>query len=300
MADERDQAMVRAGPGGYPSAPAGGILGPRPGISLMRSMHTLLSLLLLTMLGAGCTQMRTLRAAVLRTGQHISDEPVAIDVAGPVMVDVESFGGDVTVIADPELTEAVITVTRRAIHGLGRVEEASASLEQIDYAIEVVPGALGQILLVRTSTTHGEPHFQRADVVIELPEVDGLTVRTNNGNVTANSVYGEIDIVTTDGDVRVMTPWAMNRPVTIINNAGDIDYRIRGESTAAFDCASVRGKVSHHVRFGELIVHPGTAHNSLLATLNGGDNRVLLRAADGDIRIAVVADPIAIGAYIRH
>ena len=266
----------------------------------MRLTLNLLSLLMLATLASGCAQMRTLKAAVLRTGQHIADEPVAIDVAGPVMVDVESFGGDVTIVADPELTEAVITVTRRAVHGLGRVEEASASLDEITYTIDTIPGSLGQTLIIRTATAHAEPHFQRADILVELPEVDGLYVRTDNGNVTAESVYGEIDIVTTDGDVRVMTPWAMTRPVSIINNAGDIDYRIRGESTAEFDCAAVRGKVSHRVRFGELIVHPGTAHNSLLATLNGGENRVLLRAADGNIRIAVVEDPIAIGAYIRH
>ena len=42
----------------------------------------------------------------------------------------------------------------------------------------------------------------------------------------------------------------------------------------------------------------GTDDNTLLATFNGGVNPVRLHATDGDIRIAVVADPKQIGAKI--
>ena len=41
-----------------------------------------------------------------------------------------------------------------------------------------------------------------------------------------------------------------------------------------------------------------TGEDFLRAILNGGDSPVVLRTVDGDIRIAVVPDPFAVGKYI--
>ena len=83
----------------------------------------------------------------------------------------------------------------------------------------------------------------------------------------------------------------MTEPVQIINNAGSIEYRVRRESTAAFDCQALRGRVTQNAQYGEVVVHDGTSFDTLRSTLNGGTNPVLLRAADGDIRVAVMDDP---------
>jgi hypothetical protein len=225
------------------------------------------------------------------------DQPLILDVLGPVAVDVESFNGDVAVIANPKLEQAVITFTRRATHGYQRTEEAEASLPEIGYSAEIVPGELGQMLKVRTTTTNPEPHYQRVDMLIELPEVDGLRVRTHNGGVIATDIEGKVDIVTSDGAVRVATNHPMVRPVTIINNCGDVEYRVRNESTGDVDCQCLRGKVSHHAEFGKWIIHPGTDHDTLLASFNAGTNPIILRAADGDIKIAVVENPTHTGPF---
>jgi len=241
------------------------------------------------MAGAGIDSLSHRKAA---------DEPYLIDVVGPVAVDVELFNGNLFIDVNPELTEGVVTVTRRAIHGYGRKAEADASLDNINYTIEIVPGELGQVVQIRATTTDPEPHYQRIDMTIELPEVDGLRARTSNGDVIARNIQGAVDILTYDGEVRVMTDRPMRRPVTIINNCGAINYRVRGESTGRFDCQCVRGKVIHHVEFGEMIIHPGTDHDTLLASFNEGVNPITLRAADGDIRIAVVEEPTHVGTFI--
>jgi len=219
------------------------------------------------------------------------DQPIILDVLGPVAVDVESFNGDVTIIADPKLEQAHLTFTRRATHGFQRQEEAEASLPEIGYSAELVPGELGQVLRVRTSTTSTEPHYHRVDMLLELPEIDGVRVRTHNGGVVVTDVEGRVDIVTDDGPIRVASNHPMIRPVTIINNCGNIDYRVRTESTGAVDCQALRGKVHHHAVYGRWIVHEGTDHDTLLATFNGGTNPIVLRAADGNIRFSVVDDP---------
>ena len=100
-----------------------------------------------------------------------------------------------------------------------------------------------------------------------------------------------------EGDVRAMTPWAMTKPVTIITSEGTIDYRIRGESTGVFDAESHGGLVKQRCEYGHWLALSGD-HDRFLAVLNNGKNPVVLRTSDGDIRIAVVPDPTAVGAWI--
>jgi hypothetical protein len=225
-------------------------------------------------------------------------EPVVLPVQGPVAIDVESFGGDVIVEADARLRQATVGVVLEATHGYKRSGEAKASLAQIEHSAELVPGDMGPVLRVRTATTHAEPYFQRAHVRIDLPHADGVRVRTRWGRVELVDVEGTLDVETSEEDVRVMTHLALVRPVTILNRQGSIDYRVRGESSGAFDCRAIRGNVDARVVYGRFVVRSGTDGSTLLATLNGGTNPVVLRTVDGHIRIAVVADPTEIGASI--
>ncbi len=225
------------------------------------------------------------------------DEPVSFPITSPVAVDVDSFNGDVIVTADPRLTVARIILRREATHGFGRKKEAKASLAQIDYSVSTAPRGMGQILEVRTWTTHAEPHFQRAHLEIRVPAVNGITVRTHNGSVHAIDIEGTVDIETSGGDVRVMSNLPLRQSVTVRNLGGDIDYRVRAESTAALDCQAIGGEVDYRVRYGRLIVH-NVARDSLAATLNDGRNPVRLYTEEGDVRVAVVADPTDVGVMI--
>ena len=225
-------------------------------------------------------------------------EPIALATQGPVAVDVVSFNGNVTVNVDPTLPWTTVEVRRQATHGYNREEEAGNSLANIQYSARIVEGPDGPVLRVRTWTTDPEPWYQRAHIVIEIPRVDGLSVQTTNGRVEALNVGGEIDISCANGDVRVMTNLRMGRAVTIRNDQGDIDYRVPYGSTADFACHSTGGTVGARVRKGRYIIHTGTDHATLIATLNEGTNPVKLTTTDGDIRIAVVERPTDIGSHI--
>ena len=260
--------------------------------------------LVMLVMVCGCSRMNHVVASlenVIGRGadslatKRITDHPIYFKIPGPIAIDVESFNGDVRIRVVPDLDTGVLTFSRRAVHGFGRTDDAKLSLRQIHCEAGIVPGELGQVLQIRTTTTHAEPHYQRADVIIELPNVDGVRVRTRSGHVYATGVGGEIDIVTSDGDVRVMTEEPLLQAVRIFNNGGDIDYRVRAESTGELDCSSLRGRVFHNARHGRLIVHEGTSFDVLRATLNDGRNPVVLRTADGDVRLAVVEAPMQVG-----
>lgn len=243
----------------------------------------------------GCAPVRLnpLRFVTEQAGYVTTvDPPLVFDVAGPVGVRVESFNGDVIVETDPDARQAKVIVTRAARHGSLRAREARESLAQISASAWLVSDETGPVIQVSTRTSHAEPHFQRAHVHVILPEVLRTTVRTSNGRVSLEGIWGPVDVQVTSADVRVETDRALTDQVTIlVGRRGDIDYRVRGESTAALDCQSVRGQVINRVRTGTLTIHRGSTDQRLVATLNGGSNPVVLRTAEGDIRIAVVPDP---------
>jgi hypothetical protein len=268
----------------------------------MRGFLTVMMILAATGLQTGCSGTDRPAWFSLNPNEWANrgtvDEPITFEVSHPIAVDVNSFHGDVMIRADPKLEKATVTIVREAHHGSGRTDEAKQSLAEITATAEIVPGELGQLLQVRALTNHAEPHFQRAHVYIEAPEIEGVKVRTSTGKVYAVGVRGEIDIETSEDDVRVLTNLALTQPITILNRNADIDVRTRGESTANIDAQTVNGQVMHIVRYGTLTIGPQTSSDALKAVLNAGTNPVVLRTVKGDIRFAVVHNPEEVGKWI--
>lgn len=281
------------------------------GACVMRRIQRLAAMAMTAVVGVamlgGCTQMKPVvqegqdlvaESASAIFYQKVKDDPVVLDVLGPIEVDVINFAGDVLIDVDPEATTATVTMTRRATHGYGRTDEAEFSLSQINASVGLTGGDLGQRLVVRTWTDHAEPHYQRVDMRITVPETEGVFIETRRGRVQAKNVGGPIEVTNDEGEIRVMTTRAIDDAVTLINHGGDVVFRVRGESQGAIDAAAVRGKVTQFVRYGEVRILPGTTNNRLFAELNDGENPIVLRAADGDVKVAVVSSPTAVGAMV--
>lgn len=226
------------------------------------------------------------------------DDERHFEASGPIEIDVESFAGDVTINTTDHWPDVRVRVRRAAVHGFKREREAADSLEEITSIAEIVSGDMGQKLIVRTMTDHAEAHFQRAHVFIDVPQAENITVRTTRGNVYLTGISGRINAETTDGDVRVITNRAMNKPVTVLNQRGNIFFRVRGESQGYFDCEAVRGEVSRRVNYGYLTTEPNSRHDRFRGRFNDGDNPITLRTIDGNIRVSVVHNPEQIGTFI--
>lgn len=256
----------------------------------MRLNHSMLATLLIGALACG--------ALTGCGGPKATDEAYIFAFSGPTAVDVSSFNGDVEILVDSRGGDEIsVEVTRHAMFGKGRNDDAKAALNTIAWTANVDQSTTPATVRVTTNTTHPEPHFLRAHVVVRVPAAMGVTVRTSRGEVYAKNVRGPIDIQSTEGDVRVMTNWAITEPVTIITSEADIDYRVRGDSTAAIDAETINGKALARVRYGRFILRnpkPG----KMIATLNRGSNPVVLRTTDGDIRIAVVHNPTEVGPMV--
>jgi hypothetical protein len=222
---------------------------------------------------------------------------------GPVVdVEIDLFAGDVTIEATEDDAEyAELTVTRKAVHGIGRNDEAEASIGQIRQDLSVTqPSAERTLMRITGITGHAEPWYQRVDVDLKVPRLGAVRIKTTRGHVW---VYGSRDRIEIDGgggDVRILTDFPFSADCRVINEDGDIDLRLPERAAGTFDLATVRGTVKTSIAKGEWKDLPGqfSDHDTVVSMLNGGRNRVLLRTVDGNIRISVDDHPYEVGPYI--
>ncbi|MEY3142900.1 MAG: hypothetical protein RLY21_1393 [Planctomycetota bacterium] len=257
-----------------------------------------------------CAPHRTFEDEVFSTNRAVrdaiswrtftTDEPIELKTTGALAVDVDNFAGDVTIRADRKVDRTYVEVRRVASHGLGRWTESTEALDDAGWTASLEPrNGGGETLSIRTDTPNPEKYFHHMEIVVVTPALDSVKVRSTKGNVTVIENRGSVDIETTRGDVRMMTPWPMTGPMTIVTSEGSIDYRVRGESKGIFDCESRGGEVRQRAEFGKwLALDTGNDHDRFLAVLNDGTNPVVLRTSEKNIRVAIVPDPTAVGIYI--
>jgi len=269
-----------------------------------------------TLIGAplwGCSRPRPgLERAVtapLRAtfgGESQDSETFTVPTIGQQNVVINLFAGDVTVSATAsppgtgtEQGLATVKVTRRGMHGPSRKGDSTASLPEITATVGSEWREGNSTIVVSATTTHPEPWLQAADVDITLPMLGSVVVRTARGHVYVTNNARGVDIETSKGDVRVVTQFPMRDPTTILNRDGDIDWRVSGRSAGMYDLESVGGLVFARCPVGKwLCTDPSNTDRRLVAYLNDGKARVIMRNVDGDIRVAVLDNPADIGTYI--
>lgn len=258
----------------------------------------------------GCSSHRTIEDEVLGARRVVKDlfnartfsydEPLELQTSGPVAVDIDNFSGDVTVRADRGVKTTIVEVRRVASHGLGRWTESREALDDASWTASLAAReGGGETLTILTDTPNPEEHFHRLEILVVAPSLDSVKIQTRRGHVTVIENQGPVQIETSNGDVRLMTPWPMTGPMTIVTSEGSIDYRVRGESKGVFDCESIGGQVRQRCEFGKWrALDPQNDHDRFLAVLNEGTNPVVLRTTRDNIRVAVVPDPVRVGSMI--
>ncbi len=274
-----------------------------------RLLAVVTTLVALTPLLVGCSSRNNPEQYILRIGEGMSDvfqgthhdrsKPIHLEAGAPLALDVETFNGDVTVLANARASRATVVITRESTFGHLGGRARKEALDAVAATVELVPGDLGPALRVRTVSDDSQPHFQRAHVWIEVPEVEGVRVRTGTGRIDVRRASGRVDLESHRGSVLFATPAAITQDVAIATSDGDVDFRIGAGSTGVFDVESVGGRVRQRVTAGRWIATDvANTHGRVRARLSGGANTIVLRAAEGDIRVAVVDDPMAFGLKI--
>lgn len=217
----------------------------------------------------------------------------ALPSDGTVDLDIETFAGDVVIRGGAGTDGSMdIKANVRATHGRHRQDEANATLADVVVTADVVRGGEVPRLVVRASTKSAEPWLNRTDLEIRVPELRRVAVRTRAGKVFVFENRGGVAAHTTDGEIRVITPWAITENVTLVTRGADIVYRVNVGSTGLFDVDIVNGTVKARMEAGDWrILDRRNDQDTLYAQLGTGKNRVLMRTSDASVIISVVNDP---------
>ncbi|MAJ46701.1 MAG: hypothetical protein CBC35_05255 [Planctomycetes bacterium TMED75] len=227
------------------------------------------------------------------------DDLVQYRSRGPIDVVVDSFGGDVVLVADPDFDVTSIQLIREAHHGYLRGFEPEEALKYLSWNSRLDPGpGPVETLSIETTYTGPEPWYMRAHLRIQTPQLDRVRVRTTRGRVYVRNNTGPVDVETNLGDVIIATNHPQKDQMRILVSEGDVDYRVPGGSTGLFDVAVVDGDIEMRITEDQMRFTEGRNNeNALNARLGDGKNPVMLRTTEGTIRIAVVEYPLEFGPW---
>lgn len=230
-------------------------------------------------------------------GAETESRSVELPCPSMMDVDVETFGGDVVIRAGRQTDgKALVDAQVRAGHGRNRSDEAVSALNDVKVTADVVRGGDVPTLQVRATTTSKEPWLLRTDFEIQVPEARRVSVRTRTGKVYVFENRGGLEVHTTDGEIRVITPWTITENVTLITRGADIVYRVNVGSCGSFDVDIVNGTVLARVEAGDWrILDSRNDHDTLIAQLGNCTNRLLMRTSDAKVIISVVKEPLSHG-----
>jgi len=232
----------------------------------------------------------------------ISDQRIALRTNGVVDIDLETFGGKVSIVGDEGTDTAFVELERGGAFAWGRGEEEKASLGDIRYTVSLDREAEGRdLIVVRAVTDHPEAYYQNCSVRIVVPQLGQVRVRNGRGPVTVIHNRGNVDIVTSRGRVRMMTPWKIVGPLAITTDEGDIDVRVRAESEGLIDAETRIGRVRSHAPYGDFrLLDTKNDLDTIVASLNHGTNVWTLRNAGADIDFSVVPKPVVQSPFAIH
>lgn len=223
-----------------------------------------------------------------RSTQVVDLNSVSLGTSGPVAIDVRSFGGTVTIVADPEVTGTFVSANQYE-EGLGTVPIARLYMDVSTY---IEHGPLGETVHVVATCEDDPLHTVTANIVIRARDIHGVRVYNERGDVVVKGITGPVDIQTRDGHVRIVTPLVMNEQVTVENRRGNIVYRVRSESSGLINATAINGEATLDLRYGNAVILPGSTGDHLVARFNDGLNPITMRTVEGNVRIFVVPDPI--------
>ena len=235
--------------------------------------------------------------ASVRGNARFDDGVVQYRTQGAIDIEIDSIGGNIQVIGNPNVEVTTVEVIREARHGYLRGSEPFEALGLADWSSELTagPGPL-ETLLVRTAYDGPEAWYMRTHIRIETPDLSGVKVRTPRGSVEVINNTGAVDVQTEQGSILVATTHPQRGDNVLIGNEGDIDYRVPRGSTGAFDVEVIEGDIKTRVTEGQWrYLDRANSSDVVNATLNSGSNPVVIRTTEGDVRISVVKNPLGYG-----
>jgi hypothetical protein len=238
----------------------------------------LLALAAALLVVSGCARSSIYRVPVAGAPQAGDAE-----ASQPLAVDISNLRGRVTIESG-----AWIKVPQVQARAYDASESAGLEHEWVsaEYITQAGVGTLRILTAQPAGRADVEPRFE---IKVRAPNVQGLRIRTADGNVFVRGVRGAVDIKTTgEGDILVRSPHALTQPITLGVETGDIRLELSKDSTGAIEARAPRGEVvSQNPRGG--VTNLQVTRDAWRVIYNAGTNPIVLTADEGDIDITLGA-----------
>lgn len=210
-------------------------------------------------------------------------------------LDVKNIRGSVEVRVNRHLTSAMIESTA----GISKRDDYSpkgdrAIVDALSVSANLESSGEQGVLKVVSTSQRPEAEDQRVDLLITLPRCDGVNIDNRGGLVMVVGASGAHTITNREGPVEVRTNSPLIDPVTLTTTNGNIFYQVPEGSSGAFDLATLKGECAFRNEVTAEQKDVYYTRERLSTVLNDGENAVVARTNDGDVRVWVIKDPVGL------
>lgn len=212
-----------------------------------------------------------------------------------VAVDVENFHGNVRIVVDPTLTAPKPVFKKRVSWWVDEVIRKDAQ-ESITVRSRTFEQDGRTVVSIKTSTRWPEPEKVWVNLTLYVPRCDGVRVWNRGGKVTLEGVGGAIQVDNAEyagnaAPIEVRTDQDIIDPVLLATTRGDVSYQVGPGSAGQFtlDSADDREEIDCAVVRPDQVYSDGKVTT---ASINKGDNAVVLRSGKGRVLALVLREPM--------
>jgi hypothetical protein len=244
-----------------------------------RTARTALALLALTAGLAALSGCRVAKTIPLRLNypEHVTASAV----------DVTSYGGSVTIVANPDATAIGIESSVRVAPWVSPKEKDKV-VDAADVIAEVRERDGRSILVVDAVTAYPDDTASEILLTVTLPSVQGTRVRLVRGTTELVNVEGAIQVNQVEGDITLRSNHPLTDPILLLTGRGEINAAIVPDSAGALDLDSATGRVTYRAREGTTR-DMSASHDAFTGVLNAPANTIKMQA-DGDVTLIVRPD----------
>ena len=206
-------------------------------------------------------------------------EEIPVEAVSPMLLDVDSSNGHVTVIGDDTATGVTVVATLRA-NGDSE-KEAEERLGRIVYRVEQQND---RVLILFDASAQDDDVRRHAsvDFDITVPTVCDVLADTSNGAITLETIIGTANLTTSNGSIDV---YDVSGDLRLDTSNGRIDVsRVEGD----IDADTSNGEVWIHRTIGRVIAESSNGSIRFEGTLIGADNS--LTTGNGSVTLAIAED----------
>lgn len=214
----------------------------------------------------------------------------------PLAVDISNFRGSVELRGEPRAKQISVG-SKVKVNADVPLEARDQYTQMVTVDSEVVQTEGGAVLRIRTTSQREQIDDHWVHLYVVAPYIDGVRIDNrgpmkgiiNEGDVEVVNAGGAHTITNRKGAIEVRTSRPLTDHVQLTNVDGNIYYQVPLGSTGKFDLETLKGECAFKDKSGTTDETYST-RSMLQTSLDQGENDVVCRTNEGDIRVWVRED----------